>query len=209
LLPSQRSICRTEDNLVNTLEGLWADFAGFQIMSYRDWELFKVRPGNLPVRRIAALGYLLCRFREKGWFQTLIDFIRNSPLKKASGKLELALVVEAEGYWKDHFDFGTPALSAIPVLIGRERASEIIVNVLLPFSRAWGQIANETDLTDRAREIYHHYPCLESNSIESHMMNQLALSRGQVNSAHRQQGLLHIYKTLCTQGKCSECDLAL
>jgi hypothetical protein len=39
------------------------------------------------------------------------------------------------------------------------------------------------------------------------MLNQLGLKPGTVNSACRQQGLMHIYQTLCTQGQCEKCDL--
>jgi hypothetical protein len=39
------------------------------------------------------------------------------------------------------------------------------------------------------------------------MINQLGITRYLVNSAQRQQGLLHIYKTLCSQGKCDSCPL--
>jgi hypothetical protein len=39
------------------------------------------------------------------------------------------------------------------------------------------------------------------------MMVQLGVSSSLINSARRQQGLIHIYRTLCTQGKCSSCPL--
>jgi hypothetical protein len=39
------------------------------------------------------------------------------------------------------------------------------------------------------------------------MRAQFALKNGQVNSAQRQQGLLHLYKKWCTQGRCQECGV--
>jgi hypothetical protein len=40
------------------------------------------------------------------------------------------------------------------------------------------------------------------------MSSQLGLSDRQVNLACRQQGLLHLYKEFCTQGRCDSCELA-
>jgi len=39
------------------------------------------------------------------------------------------------------------------------------------------------------------------------MKNQLGLDSRLVNSAQRQQGLIHIYNSLCTQGRCDSCPL--
>ena len=46
------------------------------------------------------------------------------------------------------------------------------------------------------------YPPVETNTVESHMKAQFGLQSTQVNSAQRQQGLLHLYKKWCTQGRC-------
>ena len=46
-----------------------------------------------------------------------------------------------------------------------------------------------------------------TNAIEKHMNNQLGLNSDLVVSARRQQGLIHIYRTLCSQGKCGYCTL--
>jgi hypothetical protein len=40
------------------------------------------------------------------------------------------------------------------------------------------------------------------------MIEQLGIGRGIVNSAMRQQGLIHIYNNLCTQGGCNICELS-
>jgi hypothetical protein len=59
----------------------------------------------------------------------------------------------------------------------------------------------------KAFDLYRHYPKLAVNTIERHMRNQLGISRYLVNSAQRQQGLIHIYKTLCSQGECHLCPI--
>ena len=86
-------------------------------------------------------------------------------------------------------------------------ATHIIVNVLLPFAAAWGRLTSRTGLAVKALDLYRRYPRLCENTVERHMVNQLKISRYLVNSAQRQQGLIHIYKTLCAQGRCCDCPI--
>ncbi len=106
-------------------------------MSGEAWDTFKVRPGNLPVRRLAAMSYLLLRYREKGLLSGLMDYLDGWQPESPRG-LEAGLMVGAEGYWAAELDFGLPAGRSAPALLGRDRAAEIVVNVLLPFAAAWG-----------------------------------------------------------------------
>jgi adenine-specific DNA glycosylase len=62
-------------------------------------------------------------------------------------------------------------------------------------------------LAKKALNLYYHYPKLAANSVERQMREQLELSSNLVSSARRQQGLIHIYHTLCTQGRCNCCPL--
>jgi hypothetical protein len=208
LLPFQRSFSAGSNSFPEVLERLWLDFPQIATVS-PGGELFKVRPGNYPVRRIAGLSGVLYCFRTRGWLGGLLDLVRQAPHVRAENTLESALMISSGGYWDDHYDFGPSGAASLKSnLIGRERAAEIIINVLLPFTLAWSGTEGETFLGERARRIFHQYRRLESNSIERHMLQQFDLSSRLVNTACRQQGLLHIYHTLCTQGRCRECEYA-
>ncbi|MDD5127965.1 MAG: DUF2851 family protein, partial [Dehalococcoidales bacterium] len=130
LLPSQRSIpsdwC---DDWVQKLEQVWADSGMSETMSAGDWHLFRVRPANFPVRRLAAMSYLLLHWRRQGLLKEAINIISKTAREQVSSPGEL-LTVATEGYWADHYDFGKTARSA-GALIGRGRAADIAVNVLL------------------------------------------------------------------------------
>ncbi len=69
LLPSQREIINDRESMDNAeeLESEWSRLSG-SILPGRasDWSLALVRPVNHPVRRIAALSYLLQRYGESG-----------------------------------------------------------------------------------------------------------------------------------------------
>jgi hypothetical protein len=208
LLPSQRSLKSDRESYCERIEKAWSDFPDSAVLPSLGWELFKVRPGNYPVRRIIALSHLLYRFRRKGWLDSLLDLVRQTPLQRVRVVMESNLIVTANGYWASHYDFGRSNTAISPVLLGQSRVSEIAVNVLLPFVISWSRIAAQLSLSRKVTGVYHQYPRLEVNSLEQHMLGQLALSPHLVNSARRQQGLIHIYQNFCTQGKCRECDFA-
>lgn len=165
-------------------------------MSSQTWQQFKVRPQNSPGRRLAAMSHLLVRYRKRGLLDELIGKVTAIDNLGQYDILEKAFTVIVG-------DQSGRSLA----LLGRERAAVIVINVLLPFSYAWGHLSDRPELTRKALPLYRHYPGRVMNSIEKHMVRQLGLSRKLVSSASRQQGLLHIYKELCIQGKCGECAL--
>lgn len=205
LLPLQRLQGYQPDDYIKIIADIWSASPRSASLSARDWELFKVRPGNHPLLRIAALSHLLYNWREKGFLDTLLDIVRGAPGERAHNHLESAFLVKSGGYWEDHYDFGCIRSKRISCLLGRPRAAEIVVNVLLPFCRGWGKLNSDSDLSSKALDIYAGYPRLESNAIERHMLKQLSLDSCRLIFARHQQGFIHIYKNFCVQGKCGVC----
>lgn len=206
LLPSQRRVT-SGDSYTDHLEQIWSGMPHQNSLSFREWELFKVRPANNPVRRIIAVSHLIRRYLNSGWLVFFSDALQRASPERSPKELEAALEVKAEGYWASHFDFGRP-LPTSPILLGKERAAVIAVNVILPFFLAWSRMIEEPVFCLKVREVYRHYPRLESNSIERHMLQQLSAESYRIDSACRQQGLIQIYQKLCTRGKCEECDFS-
>jgi len=212
LLPSQRENSYQGNSLHNDswmdkLERLWSLFTQAEVMSADVWHLFRVRPSNSPIRRIVAMSYIVLRYRKKGMFEEIINLIREAPESNGYNGLEEGLTVIAGRNWASRYDFGGGTGIDSLTLLGRRRAADIIVNILLPFAFAWGEVTSQKELMQKALDLYRSYPKLAENSIEKHMKNQLGLSNNLVNSARRQQGLIHIYNTLCSQGKCNCCPL--
>jgi hypothetical protein len=209
LLPSQRpNRYQDKDEWIDKLERLWTSSHQTEVMPLNAWHLFRVRPNNFPARRIVAMSYLILRYRKKGLLEEAVNMVKEAPLDQGHHGLEEKLVVTSNGYWASHFDFSLNCKSKNQTLLGRRRAADIIVNVLLPFTFAWSKLTSQPELAKKASNLYHSYPRLAVNTVERHMSKQLGLSSSLVNSAQRQQGLIHIYNTLCTQGKCSCCPLS-
>jgi hypothetical protein len=210
LLPSQRGSARKDwpaEVWENKLEKTWAGCGGKSVMATADWRFFKVRPGNYPVRRLAAMSYLLLRYRKRGLFASLQNILQEVTADNTGHSLELSLLVNPDSYWGRYLDFGMPAGGIIPALLGEERAAEIAVNVLLPFAAAGGFTLARPELPEKALGIFRSYHAAAANTLVKHMRTQLGLGRRLINTARQQQGLIHIYKTLCSEGKCNQCML--
>jgi hypothetical protein len=199
LLPSQRSLA-AEDGWAACLEDTWRAHGMRAELSREEWDL-GVRAENYPPRRLAGLASLIQDSLEEGLLARLL-----APLHRGAGPqaLEEALVVRAAGYWREHFDFGRRGRLS-PSLIGKGRAREMLANVVLPFAYARGQALGEASLAQAALDAYHRLPRLEGNQVTRHMEGQLSAGRGVVNSARRQQGLLHLFQAYCSQGRCGGC----
>ncbi len=210
LLPNQRSVDLREvsdSTYVNELEGLWQTAKYGDVMSVKDWQTFHVRPGNSPLRRMAGMSLLLQRYQETGLLNGLVRLVEEVTPEKSHSQLEIALMVRGDDYWTSHFDFFKRCAGLSPWLIGPDRAADIVINVLLPSTRAWSKKNGWEELAEKAEALFQSYPALATNTIERHMRTQFGLKGAQVNSARRQQGLLHLYKNRCTQGRCGECGV--
>lgn len=204
-LPSQRPGLATECHpWVDALEREWGIHEHGRRPADLSWSLFRVRPNNHPVRRLAGMARLLWRFREDG---LLAGFMAKLEAGGGGADLIAALTITTDGYWTEHCDFGAVCQGLDHFLIGPSRATEILVNILLPFAAARAQVAASPELAAKAIELYREHPAASENAIERHMRAQLGLPHSVVNTARRRQGLLHIYKRYCTQGRCGECEL--
>ena len=138
-------------------------------MERKEWRLFRVRPANHPAVRIEGAADLLARFLESGLIAGLAG------LAQSPSQLTAALTVEGR-------DGGTAP-------VGTGRARDLAVNVALPMLHSLGGNSESTFL-----ELYRSFPKLQGNEVAREMSEQLldGESRKAVNSARRQQGLLHL-----------------
>jgi hypothetical protein len=207
LLPSQRSSKEfLKEKEIQELERVWRSLSEkSEAMSKNDWHFSHVYPNNSPVRRIIAQGYILQRYYREGLLRGILQLIKETPLSAGYRWLEDGLKVFGDGYWQDHFDFGLKTGKS--ALLGHGKASEIVVNIILPFVFFFGEVAGEPEIKEKAIKLYAHYPKLAENEITRHMARQLCLEDTSDFTACHQQGLIHIFRNYCREGRCSECPL--
>ena len=207
LFPHQRTGAKSaQEKETRELEQTWQAIGKeIEAMSQTDWYLSHIYPNNFPVRRIIAQSYFLQRYHRDGLLQGILQLVRETSMTLGHRWLEDGLTVPGEGYWQDHHDFGLKTKKS--ALLGHSKAGEIIANVILPLAFAWGEVANEPELKERAISLYSSYPKLDENEITRHMARQLCLESTSDFTASHQQGLIHLFKNYCSQGKCSQCLL--
>jgi len=209
LLPSQRwqgKFAREKE--FQELEQIWQS-AGKKVKTMKegDWNFSHIYPNNSPVRRIVAQSYLLERYCQGKLLAGILQLVKEAPLPGGHHALENGLTVAGDGYWRDHFDFDVRSKTTISSLLGNSKAGEIAVNVVLPFAFSWGELANEAKLTENAIELYRNHPKLAENCITRHMTKQLGLEESSDFTACHQQGLIHVFRNYCREGRCSKCPL--
>ena len=133
------------------------------------WKTFRVRPSNHPLRRIEGAAVLIDRALDEGLVSALARTVRQGTHRP---------IIQ----W----------LTAQP-FIGESRAREIAVNVVLPFTYAWGGIARDRDLRVASKEIFERMPGLADNEI-TREMKRLLPPGVDTRGARRHQGLIHLYK---------------
>lgn len=212
LLPSQRqreAVDQETSGITEEMEQIWRSFGVKDSLSESDWRFFRVRPDNLPSRRLAGAGHLAVRYIEKGLAGGLLHLVATGQPEKSDRELEWGLIVHASGYWANHADLVGSARAKSSTLVGRGRARDIVVNVVLPFSFAWGQTTSNPRLAKEALQIYRRYTKLDDNEVTREMSSKLfgRKSAPIITSAQRQQGLIHLYKTFCVERRCTECPL--
>jgi hypothetical protein len=209
LLPSQRWQGEfAGEKEVQELEQLWQSTnKKIEAMKQGDWSFSHIYPNNSPVRRIIALSYLLERYSEKKLLTSILQLVKEASRFGGHRVLERGLSVACDGYWLDHFDFSVTSKTRRSAILGNSKISEIIVNVVLPFAYAWGELTVDPKITENAAELYCNYPKSSENCLTYHMKEQLGLGESFNLTACHRQGLIHIFKNYCCEGRCGQCPL--
>ncbi len=199
LLPSQRGYAGPLDGYVVELEGAFARSGrSAAAMGVDAWKLWGVRPANHPARRIAAAAALLSRLDHPSRALSAIA------AAKTADAIAL-LTVNAVGFWSRHFDVcAGPCLLPL-ALIGRSRAIEMLVNVVLPVAASTG----DNTLGSEARALYARLPRPAAYGKTKFIENALASMEVPLRiTARRAQGLLALERDWCTQNGCGRCSLS-
>lgn len=169
----------------------------FEPMNPSSWRVFRVRPENHPARRLVGAAYLLARFMKEGLLEGVLRLVKESG--SDIDMLEIGFMVDApEG-----------CCDSERALIGHGRARDIVVNIVLPFAFAWAEANSQATTAKRALWLYKVYPRSGENEITRGLTKLLgSKASALVDSAQRQQGLIHLDKTFCQQRRCGECPLA-
>ena len=149
------------------------------------WKRAAGRPSNRPEARIAAAAHLVA-----AWW-------------RSGGPFRHALVVLGET------DRGASLRKAYRVVdgaLGTGRAGEIVVNAVLPVLAAWAVAGRDSALYSKSMRMYGEHPSLPSNSVyeeAKRVLSRRGYRLGRLLGARRQQGTIHIYKSMLMRPRVS------
>ncbi|MFQ5823943.1 MAG: DUF2851 family protein [bacterium] len=223
LLPSQNKktpkILDAETlDYIAPLEFLWDQISHrleIKPMKSHEWQFFRLRPQNFPTRRIAGMVQLLFKFYRSGFLEGFLKIFYGNSTKheKLITELEAVLIIKATGFWSNHFRFEEAyqnlSQNNRSALIGRDRARDIIINIIFPALYLHSSETNDGMINNLIRELFTKYPKLSENSITKAMIYQLFAKQKKkssvIKSASQQQGLIYLHKLYCRSLKCQEC----
>lgn len=190
---------------VQRLESLWSEFRasrpGGAWMSMPEWRLFRLRPSNFPTLRIAGLCRLLQAHAGRSWPDVWAKALSTESAVESWLSL---LTVPAYGYWSDHYWWGDEGRHRQKDLIGRQRAFEIVVNVVLPLLKLWSEEKGRPNLSLDVHRIAESAASREKNSVIRFMQSQLATGGEATIRFH--QGLIHLHRQ-CRSYGCADCPI--
>jgi hypothetical protein len=186
-------------------------------LSLSHWHLGGTRPVNYPMRRIAGLAALCGRHLHDGLFAhflRVVNTVQPAPRARLNTALRNALLDEflslRHPYWSYHYTLGGATLTRPKALVGRERATAILIDVLLPMLLAHAEEEGESELAGKLHTLWRGLPRRPDNAITRRMEQVIFESREAartvVNSTRRQQGLHQLYRDCCrTETGCERC----
>lgn len=214
LLPAQtgEKVSEDADSYVTKLEDAWYNYSDAPTpMRLTEWKFARLRPPNLPTRRIAGMARLIDRCQEGSLllrFLTIAESVAlPDPIVRPVRRLRDAMMPQATGFWLNHSRFGGRAHRPMFSLVGASRASDIVVNVLLPVLGIWAVRTQSDSLSQSLQQLYDAHPPLQSNHITRQIQDWLRLPR-QAQRAKIQQGMIYLYRLFCITGLCGLCPVA-
>ena len=110
LLPTQRmgESRGTPDRYSTDVTDVWTRLGDGPHLPPEAWRTFRVRPDNMPVRRISAVTALVSKGLDNNLIHLMLRLAQMDDPHRAAISLVRVLEVGAEGYWGTRRDFGTP-----------------------------------------------------------------------------------------------------
>jgi hypothetical protein len=114
-----------------------------------------------------------------------------------------------DDYWSWHWGFDSARLRQAQPLLGESRATDLAINIILPWFWARARAGKNDALAAAAEERYLAWPAAQDNALLRLARHRLLGEQGAIRfkSASGQQGLLQIIHDFCDQSNslCVDC----
>lgn len=175
--------------------------------SEEQWHFFKLRPQNFPTVRIAGGARLLYKILHENLIRSIIHSIAEIKFHKGIiSALRRKLIIPSEGYWSEHYVFDKPSKEKIRFFVGANRADEIILNIVLPYTYLYFELFNKKEFSSKIIKLYSDMTIIAENNIVREISTVLNLDNIWQKTVYY-QGLLELFRTYCTKKRCMDCEI--
>ncbi len=187
----------------------WRDRDSFRdvLLPRNLWRMHGLRPANQPQRRLMLASHWLSNgdypAKLEQWFNAA------PPQTALASSLLACLQPPPDDYWSWHWGLASSRLRQPQPLLGESRATDLAINVILPWFWARARAGKSETLAAAATNRYLAWPGAQDNSLLNLARHRLLGGQGTIRlrTAASQQGLLQIVHDFCDQSNslCADC----
>lgn len=179
----------------------WADL----VLPTSLWRMAGIRPANHPQRRLA----LAAQWLADGEFIPRLERWLTQPAAKDAELLMALLPATGHAFWSHHWTLRSRPMTNPQPLLGAARATDLAINVILPWLLARASAGRNLELVAAIRARHFAWPAGEDNAVLKLARQRLfgGTARRLPRTAAAQQGLLQITRDFCGRADalCSGC----
>jgi hypothetical protein len=175
-----------------------------------DWMFFRLHPVNFPTARLAAFCFLfpsLFTGHPLNRFLGIVAERGATPCARRSA-LESMFRISPDRFWSRHIRFGGTGKNG-GIALGRARVHELIVNGIVPLLLLHARVDHLSALRRESLALLRSLPAAGENGVTRIVRDALLGGRKGPRGPLEQQGLLHLFKTYCSHGRCSRCPVRM
>jgi len=195
--------------LVSLWDEWWRERARFDddLIPRGLWLFHGLRPANHPARRLALAAHWLA---DGAWPNRLEEWLAEDiPDRRLPGTLVERWQAVPHDFWSWHWTFRSARLARSRPWLGVERATDLAMNVVLPWLWSRAGSGGDPALAGRAEHRYFAWPAAQDNAV-LRLAGQRLLAGHSLPRPYRaadQQGLLQIVRDFCDHADalCQEC----
>ncbi len=173
--------------------------------SSEDWSFYRMRPQNYPPVRLAGgirmLNEILNHNLIGGLHRKFIDIHNVNTLKAC---IRSIFVTKGHGYWSRHYMFDTEAKPYINFFVGKNRADEMVINVVLPILYIYYELFGKHKFASKTLRLFSEVDMDLDNTLVADVSAALNLELHK-HGPLIYQGMLELFRNKCSKDKCDEC----
>ena len=164
-----------------------------QPIGLHHWNWLRLRPSNFPCLRLAQLAALLCRAPDL--LRTLLDC-------PSIEHYQDLFSVDADDYWKTHFQFGKETLLPHSVSLGTTAFHLLMINTVVPVLFAYYRFFGQQSKLEDVASMWDQIP-FEDNKV-TRVFQETSFPR---RTALDSQALIELQQYYCKEKRCIDCAI--